>query len=600
MPLILATCLALLLAPPAIVAAEVDLPKPGQKWIELKTTNFRFFSNAGRGATQRVAIDLEELRSVLAELSDFELQSPVPTTIYVFRNDRSFEPFKIRHNGEPAEITGYFSRQEGGNYIAVSADSPSVSGVVFHEYVHFITANNFGELPVWLSEGLAEFYETFEVIRETVFIGLPLRSHLFHLRGTLPIPLSELLLVDHESPLYNETERRGDLYAESWALTHYLLLGNHDRRRQLTNYLHLLNQGATYYDAFTTSFGADLEKLQGELHAYIRNPRIPHIETRAEVDLEDNIDVRPLSYSEVLYRLGDLLANLADERPDRVAFFEASVAADPRNGLALSALALEAEYRADWKTARDLHLDALNANPDDPLILHRWGEYLTARGSDYQAALVALKRSTEIDPSYGPSWVALADALAEAGVTDAKGLEAAETAHRLLPTDTRVSKDLARIYLRLDRREDAVQLVETSFRSRPDLYAQAWGMILQRDILSSRELLSEGRIDEASRRLALANEAVQKTGNPGLHERSIQAANNSINDHLMAKQCEEAEILYASGDVEAAKTILHNATTMKDEGPVAAACRRLSNTIQGVDDPQIQTDQPGARAITPR
>ena len=71
-------------------SGEVDLPKPGQKWIEVRTDHFRFFSNAGKGATRRVAVDLEELRAVLADLTDYELQSPIPTRIYVFRHDRSF------------------------------------------------------------------------------------------------------------------------------------------------------------------------------------------------------------------------------------------------------------------------------------------------------------------------------------------------------------------------------------------------------------------------------------------------------------------------------------------------------------------------------
>jgi hypothetical protein len=58
-----------------------ELPSPGQQWIDVRTANFRFFSNAGAAATRRVAADLEELRAVLAQLTDLELQSPVPTLI---------------------------------------------------------------------------------------------------------------------------------------------------------------------------------------------------------------------------------------------------------------------------------------------------------------------------------------------------------------------------------------------------------------------------------------------------------------------------------------------------------------------------------------
>ena len=40
------------------------------------------------------------------------------------------------------------------------------------------------------------------------------------------IPLPELMAVRHDSPLYNEGDRRSIFYAESWALLHYLLMGS--------------------------------------------------------------------------------------------------------------------------------------------------------------------------------------------------------------------------------------------------------------------------------------------------------------------------------------------------------------------------------------
>jgi hypothetical protein len=172
--------------------AEVSLPKPGQNWIEVETANFRFFSNAGRQATRRVAVDLEELRAVLSELTDYDLQAPIPTYIYVFRGDRSFLPYKTLYEGEPAAVSGYFIAADNANYIAVNADAKDASAIVYHEYVHYVANNNMWYLPVWFSEGLAEFYETFEVSGDTVYIGLPVLRHLIYARQSTPIPLEEL------------------------------------------------------------------------------------------------------------------------------------------------------------------------------------------------------------------------------------------------------------------------------------------------------------------------------------------------------------------------------------------------------------------------
>ena len=213
--------------------AEVELPKPGQKWIEVRTANFRFFSNAGRAATRRIAVDLEELRAVLGQLTDFELQSPIPTYIYVFRNARSFRPYKTLYQGKPAAVAGYFASRQQANYIAINADSnDDASNIVFHEYVHYVSDTNLWYLPVWLEEGLAEFYATFEVIADTVYVGLPDYRHLGTLRDVTVVPFETLLEVDHSSPLYNEEDRKGDFYAQSWALVHYMMLGSPERRRR--------------------------------------------------------------------------------------------------------------------------------------------------------------------------------------------------------------------------------------------------------------------------------------------------------------------------------------------------------------------------------
>ncbi len=44
--------------------------------------------------------------------------------------------------------------------------SGCASAIVFHEYVHDVANLNMWNLPMWFSEGLAQFYESFEVVGE--------------------------------------------------------------------------------------------------------------------------------------------------------------------------------------------------------------------------------------------------------------------------------------------------------------------------------------------------------------------------------------------------------------------------------------------------
>ena len=571
--------LALAALPSPAFSNEVVLPKPGQKWIEVRTEHFRFFSNAGKGATRRVAVDLEELRAVLAELTDYELQSPIPTLIYVFRHDRSFQPYKNLYQGKAAAVSGYFMARENANYIAINADSRDASGTVFHEYVHYVSANSLGSLPTWLSEGLAEFYSSFEVIDKTVYIGLPIMDHLVVLRGSTPIPLDQLLAVNRSSPLYNEKDRKGEFYAESWALVHYLLLGDEVRRQQLSRFLDLIHDGMAEDAAFAAAFGTETENLAREVRGHLRGSRFKFLQATTEVDVEGGLSMRIMSYSETLYRLGELLAAQVEDRPERTAYFEASVNADPQNGLALSALAVEKEATADWVSAEDLYRRALRASPDDPTVLFRSGGFLNRRGGDRFEAIDALTRSTRLDPGFAPAWAALAAVYSDTGVASPEALAAAETAHRLLPTDDMVAGDLLRLLLRSDQRDRAVELVETSFLTRPRMRARAWMLILQHDFIRARQLLQDGRTVEALHRIELTESIADRGNDPEFIRRGITTVRHAIAEHEAAALFDRANAQLAAGDLEGARTMLELALSEVDKGPVAASCRQLLDVI---------------------
>ena len=77
-------------------------------------------------------------------------------------------------------------------------------------------------MPLWLSEGIAEFYQNTEILDDRVRLGKGdpyLQSVLEH---NALLPLSTLFSVDPHSPYYHEENKGSIFYAQSWALTHYL------------------------------------------------------------------------------------------------------------------------------------------------------------------------------------------------------------------------------------------------------------------------------------------------------------------------------------------------------------------------------------------
>ena len=134
------------------------------KWLSIHTKNFLLVGNASESDIRRVGRTLEEFRSAVAMVfPKMEQTSSVPATIFVFKNDESFKPFKPLYKGQPSNALAFFQPGEDVNYIAVTATTLTAPNIVLHEYVHFLLRENVGGLPLWISEGLAECYSTFDL-----------------------------------------------------------------------------------------------------------------------------------------------------------------------------------------------------------------------------------------------------------------------------------------------------------------------------------------------------------------------------------------------------------------------------------------------------
>lgn len=76
---------------------------------------------------------------------------------------------------------------------------------------------------MWLNEGLAEFFSTFQYEKGRAIIGRPLEAQLIFLNQVAWLPLQAVLAAKMDSPEYNEDFRNSVFYAQAWALVHYLL-----------------------------------------------------------------------------------------------------------------------------------------------------------------------------------------------------------------------------------------------------------------------------------------------------------------------------------------------------------------------------------------
>jgi Tfp pilus assembly protein PilF len=287
-------------------------------WLRLDTPNFTIVGSVGERELQSVATEFERFRDAIGQLMGPSATATiVPAVVVVFPSDREFQPFKPLYRGRPIEAQGVFVGTSDVNYIALTRGRRD-SRAILHEYAHLMLTNVAPSIPLWLGEGLAEYYSTFEVRddgRQAV-VGGPIPSHVRMLHSQRLLSLSELTRVQHDSPLYSEGNRRTMFYAQSWALVHYLLAGEPSRAELVTEYIKAIESGTTADAAWRRVFGG--EPIEAGLKNYITLEHFSQAsESLAERIGTATVENRPLSESEVDACLGEFL--IAQKRFDEAA-----------------------------------------------------------------------------------------------------------------------------------------------------------------------------------------------------------------------------------------------------------------------------------------
>jgi hypothetical protein len=256
-------------------------------WRKLTSANFTVVGNVGDIDLQRMVGRLEQFREAVHVMWPLvELNHALPTTVYAFKNDLSYTPFKPLYKGKPLAVAGYFTRLEDRNVITLNVDAyADATSVVFHEYFHYLTANNLRHAPVWLNEALADVYSTFEATAggTHVLVGKPKADRILYLRDSMGnqlfLPLKTLIHVNEASPEYNDENKVYLFYAQSYALVHYLMFGGKkERSAAFVKFVGKLGDrdptDADYDELFQPSLAAVDDELQG----YIRRQAYSYVD----------------------------------------------------------------------------------------------------------------------------------------------------------------------------------------------------------------------------------------------------------------------------------------------------------------------------------
>jgi len=277
-----------------------ELPRVRAPWLKMATANFELYTTADEDAGRSVVYRLERLRTILQPIlawrgeprGEPRDEREKAVCIIAFGSRDEFQAY-----APIGRSIGYFLPGARRDFVVLDG-SRAESRAVEHEYVHFVMAQSGLRLPPWLNEGLAELYSNLQESRsgERTEIGRLIPGRVASLRQDAWIGLDRLISADPDSPIFNSAEMVDSAYAESWLLTHMLVLDPRyqDRFSSLLSALQTLDTAEAFRQVYGKPVAEEERDLKRYLEAAQTNIRIlgdpPRLELHIRVERDADFD----------------------------------------------------------------------------------------------------------------------------------------------------------------------------------------------------------------------------------------------------------------------------------------------------------------------
>jgi tetratricopeptide (TPR) repeat protein len=438
-------------------------------WVEVRSPHFTVMTDSNARQAAHLADQFERMRAVLHTLfPSAKVDAPAPIVVIAAKNQASFralEPAEYLAKGK-LDLFGYFQPGPEKNYILLRLDGQQEHpfATVYHEYTHFAFSNAAEWMPLWLNEGIAEFFQNTDIHDKDVDLGQPSPDNVLYLRQNRLIPLPVLFAVDRSSPYYHEENKGSIFYAESWALVHYLeITGRQNHQDPIGNYAKLLVQKQDPVSAATAAFG-DLGKLQRELEMYIRENSFRYFRM-ASPPVPDvaSFQTSTVSATDADARRAEFLAHNGRTAEART-LLDAVLKADPDNAVACETLGYMALREHDMEGARKWLTQAVKLNSHSYLANYYYASMsMNSDGlKDAPAIEASLKTAIKLNPAFAPSYDRLASLyhMQHEHLQEAHMLEL--QAMQLDPSNIYYRVNSARLMVTMERDDDALRILDVA------------------------------------------------------------------------------------------------------------------------------------------
>ena len=259
-----------------ILLAEDTAPPDISKYTRVTTDRYQVLAQGGHQMGSEVARFMDRILGQYEKYFN-NWTGKAGARVVVFDNPDDFRRYAggvtaLTHAG----LVGYchFMADEAGNQFSelVTYQDQNLWRVLAHEGCHQFIGYELGQqVPIWLNEGMAQYFETSYIIGSHFYTGQVSRNKLLYAQALIANkkdpPLAQLIQWDRATFYANANVA----YPMSWALVYYLLNSNNDRYQQseFRRYLQDLKLGKDDIRSLQRRFGSDIDRLQADFEDYI-------------------------------------------------------------------------------------------------------------------------------------------------------------------------------------------------------------------------------------------------------------------------------------------------------------------------------------------
>ena len=566
---------------------DIPLPPPKQQWVRARSAHFLAISGAGERRTREILTELETVASALRQVDPHLAAEGEQTRVILFARTREAAPYFDLLLARARSPGAFVQSPDGSGTMLIDSSWNFADRTVFHELVHNLLAKSGTRLPLWLEEGLSEYFSTAEVMDRSVRIGRGIREHLYALRNRPLIPVKDLFLADASASIGTTPF----FYSESWAVVDWMMRTNRD---SFFAFLSDVDHGMSSADALRMRFDIDPAVIERSLNGPELRPAAIltiRLAARPETPVTE-----PLDHSSALIELATFLGSFAATRSDAERFLSSILSTDPKNGRAVAEIGRLRARDRRYDEATRLFEQAMQLAPGDGEIDLLFAESLLGN------ALGPFSGTVDIDAGAAPRFQRarqLATAALALGADAARanavigtsylvesdvrpGIEALQRAREARPGRYDIALNLYALLLRGGDREAADRLYnEISTRARtPQAILAVRAVFVRERLALTNRLLAENRIEDA---MAIVQQLIDVTPDAAakmdlqrqlMHLRDVGDANRQIRTYNEAVEAANR------GDTRQALTILDRLLSIATDPAVIRDATALREQMQ--------------------